>query len=238
MEDHKCKVCRTAKWSTEVTYPWIQLALDFPTIDEALRAAEIGVRAGVDILEAGTPLIVAEGVRAIGAIAKAFPTMPLLADYKTMDSGFRNVLLTRDQGGHFMTVCANAPDETVQSAIRQGKESGIKVVVDTIGVADQARRSRQCQDWGADMIYLHFGADQRRAHPTADTIPWLQPIMDVVSIPIGVATFAIADAVAAVRLGAELVAIGHPVVGTDEAAYLRLKDYVLAVKDAYQPRST
>ncbi|HEY0549755.1 MAG TPA: orotidine 5'-phosphate decarboxylase / HUMPS family protein, partial [Verrucomicrobiae bacterium] len=45
--------------------PLVQLALDFPTIDEALRFAEIGVRAGVDILEAGTPLIVSEGVKAV-----------------------------------------------------------------------------------------------------------------------------------------------------------------------------
>ena len=99
------------------TYPLVQLALDFPTIDEALRMAEVGVRAGVDILEAGTPLIVAEGAKSIGALAKAFPNYPILADYKTMDSGGKNVLLTQKQGGHYMTVCANSADETVKAAI-------------------------------------------------------------------------------------------------------------------------
>ena len=102
----------------------VQLALDFPTIEEALAAAEVGVRAGVDILEAGTPLIVAQGATAIGALARAFPKMPILADYKTMDSGFKNVLITQREGGHYMTVCANAADETVQSAIAEGKQIG------------------------------------------------------------------------------------------------------------------
>ena len=50
----------------------------------------------------------------IGRLVRAFPDFPVLADYKTMDSGFRNVQRTAEQGGHVMTVCANAPDETVR----------------------------------------------------------------------------------------------------------------------------
>ena len=34
--------------------------------------------------------------------------MPVLADYKTMDSGGHNVHLTAEQGGKIMTVCAGA----------------------------------------------------------------------------------------------------------------------------------
>src|SRR4029453_9200162 len=142
----------------------------FPSIEEALAAAEVGVRAGVDILEAGTPLIVAQGAGAIGRLVRAFPQMPILADYKTMDSGFKNVLLTQREGGHYMTVCANAADETVKSAIAEGKKTGIKVVTDTIGVKDQVARARQCVEWGVDMVYLHFAADQRRANPNGDEI--------------------------------------------------------------------
>jgi 3-keto-L-gulonate-6-phosphate decarboxylase len=75
--------------------PLIQLALDFPTIEEALAAAAVGVAAGIDILEAGTPLIISQGAGVIGKLARAFPNMPILADYKTMDSGFKNVLITQ-----------------------------------------------------------------------------------------------------------------------------------------------
>jgi 3-hexulose-6-phosphate synthase len=211
--------------------PLIQLALDFPTIDEALAAAEVGVRAGVDILEAGTPLIVAQGAGVIGRLARAFPQMPILADYKTMDSGFKNVLITQREGGHYMTVCANAADETVQSAINQGKKSGIKVVADTIGVKNQAARARQCVEWGVDIVYLHFGADQRRANPAGDGVPWVAEVLAVAGqVPIGIGTFTVDDAVRGVRAGASLVAIGHPIFEADYPGALAA--FVQQVKSA------
>lgn len=217
------------------TYPIVQIALDYPTIDEALAMAEIGVKAGVDILEAGTPLIVAQGFTAVGRLAKAFPDYPILADYKTMDSGGKNVLITQQQGGHYMTVCANASDETVQAACREGKATGIKVVVDTIGVKDQAGRSRWCQEQGADMIYIHFSADQRRAHPTEDGVQWLDAVLEKVSIPVGVGTFGVDDGVRSVQRGAELVCIGHPLI-TGPSPLEALTRYVQEVKANYKPR--
>jgi 3-hexulose-6-phosphate synthase/6-phospho-3-hexuloisomerase len=214
--------------------PIVQLALDLPTIEEALAVAAMGVRAGVDLLEAGTPLIVAEGARSIGAIAQAFPNFPVLADYKTMDSGFKNVLITQAQGGHYMTVCANSPDETVQSAIAEGKKTGIVVVTDTIGVVDQAGRARQCAEWGVDMVYLHYGADQRRADDSRDTVQWLPEVLAAVDVPVGVATFGVEDAVRAVAMGASLVAIGHPLI-TGPDAEQKLAEFVRRVKESYRP---
>jgi len=215
-------------------YPIIQLALDYATIDEALRMAEIGAAAGVDILEAGTPLIVAEGARSIGALAKAFPNYVILADYKTMDSGFKNVQVTAAQKGHLMTVCGNATDETVRSAINEGKKTGIKVVVDTIGCKDQAGRSAVCARWGADMIYLHYAADQRRADGSRDSTQWLAAVLEVAGeTPIGVGTFGIEDGVRAVSMGAKLVAIGHPVISGRDAEK-QLTEYVKAVKGSYR----
>ena len=209
--------------------PLIQLALDFPTIEQALAAAEVGVRAGVDILEAGTPLIVAQGAGVIGQLARAFPHMPILADYKTMDSGFKNVLITQREGGHYMTVCANSPDETVKSAIAEGRRTGIKVVTDTIGVKDQAARARQCAEWGVDMIYLHYGADQRRADAAQDSVQWLAGVLAAVSVPVGIGTFGVEDAVRGVRAGAALVAIGHPIFDAPDLLGA-LTDFVQQVK--------
>src|SRR5947209_16939999 len=113
--------------------PVIQIAIDVPTIDEALRLAELGVRAGVDWLEAGTPLIIRRGADAIGAIAKAFPEFPVLADYKTMDSGGKNVQLTAEQGGKVMTVCAGARHAPVAAAGAASEQTRLPVKQDTIG---------------------------------------------------------------------------------------------------------
>ena len=216
--------------------PVIQIALDYATIDDALAMAKIGVAAGVDWLEIGTPLIVSQGVAPIGKMARAFPDYPVLADYKTMDSGWKNVQRTAEQGGHVMTVCANSPDETVKSAIAESKNNGVWVVVDTIGVKNQAARARQCADWGAHVIYLHYGADQRKSDSTQDSTQWLDELQRAVSIPIGVGCFLVEDGVRAAQKGAELIAIGHPVISAADPL-AELSKFVREVKAAYRPRA-
>jgi 3-hexulose-6-phosphate synthase len=215
--------------------PIVQIALDYPTIEEALAMAKIGVEAGVDWLEIGTPLITCQGLPPIGAMARAFPNYPVLADYKTMDSGWKNVERTKAQGGHIMTVCANAADETVKSAIAMGRDLEIMVVADTIGVKDQVARSKQCEEWGADMIYLHYGADQHKYDPSQDATQWVAAVVAAVKIPVGVGCFSTENAVNCVALGAELVAIGHPVItGPDPLG--ELTRFVREVKANYRPR--
>jgi len=47
--------------------PIVQISLDLTTASEALETAEMAMRAGVDWLEAGTPLIIAEGMHGVRA---------------------------------------------------------------------------------------------------------------------------------------------------------------------------
>jgi 3-hexulose-6-phosphate synthase/6-phospho-3-hexuloisomerase len=216
--------------------PVIQIALDYATSEEALAMAAIGLEAGVDWLEIGTPLIVSQGVAPIGHMVRAFPSIPVLADYKTMDSGWKNVQRTAEQGGHVMTVCANSPDETVQSAVVESKKTGVWVVADTIGVKRQAERARQCAEWGVHMIYLHYGADQRRSDASGDSTQWLDEVQQAVAIPVGVGCFAVDDGVRAAQRGAELVAIGHPVISAADPL-AELRTFVREVKQAYRPRT-
>jgi len=62
--------------------PIVQISLDLTNIDEALETAALAMRAGVDWLEAGTPLILAEGLHGVRALRKAFPNTPIVADLK------------------------------------------------------------------------------------------------------------------------------------------------------------
>jgi 3-keto-L-gulonate-6-phosphate decarboxylase len=216
--------------------PVVQIALDYATIEEALAMAKIGVAAGVDWLEVGTPLIVSQGLAPIGELVRAFPDYPVLADYKTMDSGGKNVHRTAGQGGHIMTVCANAPDETIQAAVAASRETNIMVIVDTIGVKNQAARARRCEEWGVHAIYLHYGADQRNADTSQDSTQWLDEVLEAVSIPVGVGTFGVEDAVRAVQRGAQIVAIGHPLI-TAANPQQGLTRFVREVKTNYRPRA-
>ena len=51
--------------------PIVQISLDLTDIDEALDTAALALRAGVDWLEAGTPLILAEGLHGVRALRQA-----------------------------------------------------------------------------------------------------------------------------------------------------------------------
>ena len=219
----------------KLTPPITQIALDYSNIEDAIETAKIAVEAGFDWLEIGTPLITCQGIEAIGAMTKAFPDMPVIADYKTMDSGFKNVQRTRDQGADLMTVCGSASDETVLSAINEGKRLGIAVVVDTIGAKNQADRARQCYDWGADLIYIHYSADERRANSSRDTTPWLPEVLAAVPGPVGMACFGLEDALCGARMGVENFVIGEPIIsGPDPLG--ELTQWVQEVKSAYVPR--
>ena len=219
----------------EILPPVTQIALDYPTVREAIDMATIAVEAGIDWLEVGTPLITCEGIAPIGELARAFPDKVIVADYKTMDSGFKNVQRTKDQGGHIMTVCGGASDQTVLSAINEGKKLDIGVVVDTIGVKNQAARARQCHEWGANIIYLHYSADEHRADPTCDSTQWLDEVQAVVPGPIGVGCFDTEDAVGAVQKGAEYVVIGHPLTDREDPGKA-LRQFVSEVRANYQSR--
>jgi len=88
------------------------------------------------------------------------------------------------------------------------------------------------------MVYLHYGANQRRADAKRGSTQWIDEVMGAVSktFPIGVGTFDAEDGVRAVSKGASLVAIGHPVIsGKDPLG--ALSDYCKRVKAAYRPRA-
>ena len=89
--------------------------------------AKIGVEAGVDWLEIGTPLIVSQGVAPIGQMVRAFPEYPVLADYKTMDSGWKNVAAHRRTGrprDDRLRQCARRDGQTRDRRVEENRRVG------------------------------------------------------------------------------------------------------------------
>ena len=60
--------------------PIVQISLDIIDLDEAISHARMALSAGVDWLEAGTPLILAEGMRAVRTLREQFPEIPIICD--------------------------------------------------------------------------------------------------------------------------------------------------------------
>jgi len=106
--------------------PIVQISLDLTNIDEALETAEMALRAGVDWLEAGTPLLLAEGLHGVRALREKFPTTPIVADLKTMDGGYLEAEMMAKAGATQVVVMARAHEETVKCVVQPATTSELK----------------------------------------------------------------------------------------------------------------
>ncbi len=103
----------------------VQISLDVTTKEEALETAEMAMRAGVDWLEAGTPLIIAEGMHGVRALRERFPDTPIVADLKTMDGGYLEAEMMAKAGATHVVVMAQAHEETIRCVVKAGKDFGV-----------------------------------------------------------------------------------------------------------------
>jgi len=144
------------------TRPIVQISLDLTSIEEALDHARKAARAGVDWLEAGTPLILAEGLRAVQALRREFPEHPVVADLKTMDGGYLEAEMMAKAGATHVVVMARAHPATIKVVVQAGKDFGIKVMGDDLGCEDKPAAARRMEALGVDYIVHHVGYDERR----------------------------------------------------------------------------
>jgi 3-hexulose-6-phosphate synthase len=138
----------------------LQVAMDVLTTDAALELAG-KVAPHVDIIELGTPLIKAEGLRAVTAIKSAHPDKIVFADLKTMDAGELEADEAFKAGADLVTVLGVAGDSTIAGAVKAAKAHGKGVVVDLIGVSDKVTRAREVTELGATFVEMHAGLDEQ-----------------------------------------------------------------------------
>ena len=198
--------------------PIVQVSLDVGTIEEAIELAEVAVRAGVDWLEAGTPLIVAEGVHAVRALKEHFPDKTVVADLKCMDGGYGEAEMAARAGADVVVVMAAAHPATVREMVRAGRDYGVKVMADLMALPDKVATARRMEEIGVDYLIVHTGFDERHeildAHPLDD----LEGVVAAVSIPVQAAGgLSIEEAIQMPAHGAPLVVIGAPLTIDDTA---------------------
>src|SRR5688572_28112463 len=100
----------------------VQISLDLINIPEALETAHLARRAGVDWLEAGTPLIIAEGMHGVRGLRREFPDVPIVADLKTMDGGWLEAEMMYKAGATHVVVMERAHVETVRCVVHAGRD--------------------------------------------------------------------------------------------------------------------
>jgi 3-hexulose-6-phosphate synthase/6-phospho-3-hexuloisomerase len=196
--------------------PVVQISLDITTKDEALETAELAMRAGVDWLEAGTPLIIAEGMHGVRALRERFPETPIVADLKTMDGGYLEAEMMAKAGATHVVVMARAHEETIRCVVKAGKDFGVQVMGDNMVCDDMVAGARWLEDRGCDYVLHHIGYDERRGiaargQRMPSPLDQLRAVVDAVSIPVqAVGGLTLEQAVRTPEYGAPLVVLGAP----------------------------
>ena len=196
--------------------PIVQISLDIIDLDEAISHARIALRAGVDWLEAGTPLILAEGMRAVRTLREQFPEIPIVADLKTMDGGYLEAEVMAKAGATHVVVMARAHEETIKEVVKAGSDFGVGVMGDNLGCEDMVEGARRLAELGCGYVVHHVGYDERRGIAARNEIApnpldQLRAVVDAVEVPVqAVGGLSIEQAVQTPEYGAPLVVLGAP----------------------------
>ena len=196
--------------------PIVQVALDFLNIDQAMRVAREAVDGGADWLEAGTPLIKAEGLDAVRKLREAFPDKTIVADMKVMDAGRIEVEAAAKAGANVVDVLGQATDETIAECVEAGANYGARISVDLIAVSDPVQRAQQIAKLGPYAIAVHTGIDEQMHGKVSFDV--LAEIAQRVDVPLAVAGGINSQTcVAAVESGASIIIVGGAITKSPDA---------------------
>ncbi len=187
--------------------PILQVALDFVNLRRAVNVAKEAVEAGIDWIEAGTPLIKSEGLDSVRTLRKEFPTTTIVADMKTMDAGRLEMETAAKAGANIAVVMGGATDATIKECINAGRNYGIKVEVDLLGITNCVARAIDVEKWGADIIGIHTAIDEQMQGNRPFDV--LKEICSKVNTPVAVAGGINSETVVdAVNAGARIIVVG------------------------------
>jgi 3-hexulose-6-phosphate synthase/6-phospho-3-hexuloisomerase len=196
--------------------PIVQISLDVIDVDEAVATAEMAMRAGVDWLEAGTPLIIAHGMAGVRALRARFPDTPIVADLKTMDGGWLEARMMAEAGATHVVVMDRAHEETIRVVVKAGRDYNVKVMGDNLACPDMVAGAKHLEDLGCDFVVHHIGYDERRGiaargQRMPSPLDQLREVVAAVRIPVqAVGGLSIEQAIRTPEYGAPLVVLGAP----------------------------
>ncbi len=116
--------------------PYLQIALDVPSLEKSKKIIEQLPRSDNLILEAGTPLIKRYGTSIVGELREIAKDKFIVADLKTLDVGKVEVDLAFDESADGVVVSGLANTETIDQFIYETNRLGIYSFLDMMNVDD------------------------------------------------------------------------------------------------------
>jgi bifunctional enzyme Fae/Hps len=197
--------------------PYLQVALDLLNINETIKVVEQLPKRERLILEVGTPLVKAHGVRAVEELRKVRMDAFIIADLKTMDVGRIEVKEAAEATADGICILGVASDATIERAIFEAKKHGIYSILDMMEVQDVEARLEALK-LKPDVVLLHRSVDvERRAAEKGEKLTryWgeIKKIKKKFGVMVAVAGGVTPDtALAAINQGADIVVVGRYII--------------------------
>jgi bifunctional enzyme Fae/Hps len=139
--------------------PYLQIALDAPSMEGAKKVIEALPGSDRIILEVGTPFIKRYGTKGINELRELAKDKFMIADLKTLDVGKVEVDIAYEDTADAVVAAGLAPAETLDATVQEAKRLGIYAVIDMLNVDDVLAKLRSIKDF-PDIVILHRGIDQ------------------------------------------------------------------------------
>lgn len=167
--------------STGQKWPKSAVSIFAITAEGAVKAAQEKVNESGMWIEASSPLIKSAGINAVEKLRQAFPYKTIIADLKSMDTGYYEVEIGAQAGADIITLSSKAGNHTISDAVGAAKKYGAKIMIDIISAENAVARAKEVEKLGASYLRLLFSDDAL-----------LKEISSSVNIPVG--SFDVGDA--------------------------------------------
>ncbi|QQS46041.1 MAG: orotidine 5'-phosphate decarboxylase [Acidobacteriota bacterium] len=160
----------------------LQLALDTPDLAHELELAG-KVAEHVDLIEAGTPLLIREGIRAVRELRRRHRGRPIVADIKVIDAGEPIAELAFAAGASVVTVLGGASDEVIDRVVRSAMRYDGHVMADSLSVADIVDRARRLRELGVESLCINRRGF-RQARTSEERLQQIGELVSKVDLPV------------------------------------------------------
>ena len=200
------------------TWPQVQVALDLVRLEDAVRIARVAAAQGIGWIEAGTPLIKSEGIRAVRVLSRAFPRKTVVADMKTLDAGTVETEMAFRAGAKVVSISGLAHDRTVRDSVRTTARYDGMLMADLLMSTNPRKRARQLESLGVDLVCVHTGVDvQKTLRSRLKVSRTIHDMARALRIPVAAAGGVDPNiAGALVRAGVKVVVVGGWITGSKD----------------------
>lgn len=147
-----------------MSLPMLQVALDNQSMSSAYETTRL-IAEEVDIIEVGTILCVAEGVRAVRDLKALYPHKIVLADAKIADAGKILSRMCFEANADWVTVICCADINTTKGALEVAKEFNGDVQIELTGYWTW-EQAQEWRDAGIGQVVYHRSRDAQAAGVT------------------------------------------------------------------------